>query len=115
MDGMRWSPPPASIFATLTEGTIQTRFRPETGNSMEKIGVYEAKTHLPALLERVSKGEKITITKHGTPLAMLVPLSKEEPKMSVQEAIDGILALRSRNKKKVSLKEIQRMKAKGRD
>ncbi|MEN6604221.1 MAG: type II toxin-antitoxin system prevent-host-death family antitoxin, partial [Bryobacteraceae bacterium] len=33
----------------------------------------EAKTHLSALLERVAKGARITITKHGVPIAMLVP------------------------------------------
>jgi len=38
-------------------------------------GAYEAKTHLPQLLERVSKGERITITRHGVPVAMLVPAS----------------------------------------
>ena len=40
---------------------------------METIGAYEAKTHLPKLLERVSKGERITITKHGVPVAILQP------------------------------------------
>ena len=34
---------------------------------MEKIGAYEAKTHLPRLLEKVARGEVITITKHGCP------------------------------------------------
>ena len=38
---------------------------------MEKIGASEAKIHLPQLLKRVSKGEKITITKHGVPVATL--------------------------------------------
>jgi len=38
---------------------------------MEKVGAYEAKTHLPKLLERVLKGERITITKHGIPIAVL--------------------------------------------
>ncbi len=40
---------------------------------MPTIGSFEAKTHLPALLERVQKGERITITKHGVPVALLVP------------------------------------------
>jgi len=40
---------------------------------METVGAYEAKTHLPKLLERVSKGECITITKHGIPIAVLQP------------------------------------------
>jgi len=41
---------------------------------MATVGAYEAKTHLPALLERVAKGEQITITKHGVPVAQLVPV-----------------------------------------
>ncbi|HEY1798996.1 MAG TPA: type II toxin-antitoxin system prevent-host-death family antitoxin [Stellaceae bacterium] len=39
-----------------------------------EVGAYEAKTHLPALLERVSRGEEITITKHGKAIARLVPM-----------------------------------------
>ena len=42
---------------------------------MTEIGAYEAKTHLPKLLERVEKGERITITRHGVPVAVLVPAS----------------------------------------
>ena len=40
---------------------------------MKIIGAYEAKTHLPRLLDEVEKGERITITKHGRPVAVLVP------------------------------------------
>ena len=40
---------------------------------METIGAYEAKTHLSKLLERVSKGERITITRHGVPVAVMLP------------------------------------------
>jgi prevent-host-death family protein len=40
-----------------------------------EVGAYEAKTHLPALLERVAQGEEITITKHGRPIARLVPVA----------------------------------------
>lgn len=39
-----------------------------------EVGAYEAKTHLPSLLERVQHGERVTITKHGIPVAMLVPI-----------------------------------------
>lgn len=37
------------------------------------VGVYEAKTHLAKLLDRVSKGERIVITRHGVPIAELIP------------------------------------------
>lgn len=40
---------------------------------METIGSYDAKTHLPKLLQRAENGEKITITRNGRPVAMLVP------------------------------------------
>lgn len=41
--------------------------------AVKTIGAYEAKTHLPRLLEEVAAGETITITKHGRPVAQLVP------------------------------------------
>lgn len=37
------------------------------------VGAFEAKTHLSALLERVERGEEIVITRHGRPVARLVP------------------------------------------
>lgn len=40
---------------------------------MKRVGVYEAKTQLPRLLGRVGRGERITITRHGVPVAELVP------------------------------------------
>ena len=55
---------------------------------METVGAYEAKTHLPKLLERVVKGERIIITKHGVPVAVLQPpepLRKTEPKKVIAE------------------------------
>lgn len=50
------------------------------------VGAYEAKTHLPRLLEEVAKGRTITITKHGVPVAKLVPVS-EKRRQNVAEAI----------------------------
>lgn len=40
---------------------------------MTTVGAYEAKTHLPRLLDRVEAGETIIITKHGREVARLVP------------------------------------------
>lgn len=45
---------------------------------MESIGAYEAKTHLPELLDRVARGEEIRITRHGRPVARLVPEPAED-------------------------------------
>ncbi len=43
---------------------------------MKKVGIYEAKTQLPKLVAQVSRGRRITITKHGVPVAMLVPAGR---------------------------------------
>lgn len=37
------------------------------------INVYEAKTHLSKLLERVAEGEELVLGKAGKPMARLVP------------------------------------------
>lgn len=39
----------------------------------KSVGVHEAKTHLSRLLERVSAGEEIVITRRGEEVARLVP------------------------------------------
>jgi len=68
---------------------------------MQKVGAYEAKTHLPKLLERVLKGERITITRHGVPVAVLQPpdlersgdtgsIIRELRKFRDQHSLDGI-------------------------
>ena len=44
---------------------------------MEMIGAYEAKTHLPQLLDRVARGERLTITRHGKPVAQLIPVTTD--------------------------------------
>ncbi len=45
---------------------------------MKTVGAFEAKTHFARLLERVTKGEQIVITKHGTPVARLVPFAEPD-------------------------------------
>ncbi len=62
---------------------------------MKTVGAFEAKTHLSRLLDKVEKGEKITITRHGTPVARLVPVEKEkEEKPDVSVVIERIRELR---------------------
>lgn len=63
---------------------------------MTSVGSFEAKTHLPQLLERVARGEKILITKHGQPVAMLVPAPAEGPR-DVRQVIRELKALRRGN------------------
>jgi prevent-host-death family protein len=40
------------------------------------VGAFQAKTHLSELLARVEEGEQVTITKHGRPVARLVPIAE---------------------------------------
>jgi prevent-host-death family protein len=40
---------------------------------LTEIGAFEAKNKLSWLLDRVEQGEEITITRHGRPVAKLVP------------------------------------------
>ncbi|CAN5783005.1 type II toxin-antitoxin system prevent-host-death family antitoxin [soil metagenome] len=70
------------------------------------VGAYEAKTHLPQLLERVSKGERITITKHGVPIAVLVPAQAvEQP--DVRAAVEAMKQFRKgRSLKGLSIREM---------
>jgi prevent-host-death family protein len=62
---------------------------------MESVGAYEAKTHLPRLLEAVAGGESVVITKHGVPVAKLVPahrqvLQPSEVIRSLRQARSGV-------------------------
>jgi prevent-host-death family protein len=51
---------------------------------MQTVGAYEAKTHLPKLIRRVQKGERVTITKHGVPIAVIQPADADKPKRHVE-------------------------------
>ena len=58
---------------------------------MSKVGAFEAKTHLPRLLERVQRGERFVITKHGHPVAELIPYRQRDPD-KIRSAIDDLKA-----------------------
>ncbi len=58
---------------------------------MSEVGAFEAKTHLPKLLEQVQKGESFVITKHGHPVAELIPFRKRDPH-KIRDAIDSLKA-----------------------
>jgi prevent-host-death family protein len=64
---------------------------------MDTIGAFEAKTHFAALLERVAQGESITITRHGTAVARLVPVESAPDRASRARAIARIKEIGQRN------------------
>jgi prevent-host-death family protein len=55
--------------------------------SGKTVGSYEAKTHLSELIEEVEQGAEITITRHGTPVARLVPVRRGATRKDRDEAI----------------------------
>ncbi len=64
---------------------------------MRRVGSYEAKTHLPRLLDEVAKGESIEITKRGIPVAVLGPVAPGR-RVGVDEAIQGLRTFRDRHR-----------------
>lgn len=57
---------------------------------MSQVNLYEAKTHLSALVERASHGEEIIIAKAGLPRARLVPLETPTPERRPGRGRGGI-------------------------
>jgi prevent-host-death family protein len=57
---------------------------------MIKIGAFEAKNTFGSLLDRVQRGEEITITRHGQPVARLVPHVPDINQKQAQAALDRI-------------------------
>ena len=56
---------------------------------MSEIGAFEAKTHLPQLLQRVEAGERFIITRHSRPVAELVPYRSHDSG-KVRTAIEAL-------------------------
>lgn len=60
---------------------------------MITVGSFEAKTRLSALLERVARGEQVVITRHGRPVARLIPEHVAE-RSEIDKAIAALMATR---------------------
>ncbi len=60
---------------------------------MREIGAFQAKTHLGTLLNDVEHGEEIVITRHGKPVAKLVPMEPGFDRAKARAAADGLLKL----------------------
>ena len=61
----------------------------------QPVSAYEAKTHLPSLLERAEHGERFVITRHGKPVAQLIPFEAGDV-AAVREAIGNVAVVRAR-------------------
>jgi prevent-host-death family protein len=77
---------------------------------MSKVTAFEAKTRFGELLERVSRGEEVVITRHDKVVARLVP---EGPQRldEVRRAVSGLRELqnriRRRSRAKLSDREVR--------
>jgi prevent-host-death family protein len=83
---------------------------------MRSVGVYEAKSQLTKLLAQVEAGEQIAITRHGTPIAKLVPFA-DQRKPSPREVMEEIRRIRDDLRRKgvsISHEEIRAFIAEGR-
>jgi prevent-host-death family protein len=61
------------------------------------VGAYEAKTRLSELLDRVASGQEVIITRHGTAVAMLVPVKAVSTSESRRNAVRKMRELAQRN------------------
>lgn len=62
-----------------------------------EIGTFEAKNRFSELLDRVERGEEVTITRHGRPVARLVA-AKTRDIEKARAAAEWILAHRHENR-----------------
>ncbi|MBI5015090.1 MAG: type II toxin-antitoxin system prevent-host-death family antitoxin [Deltaproteobacteria bacterium] len=62
-----------------------------------QVGAFEAKTHLSRLLAAVERGERVTITRRGRPVAVLVP-PEEARDEGFGETMAQLAALRERTR-----------------
>jgi prevent-host-death family protein len=72
--------------------------------AMREVQASEAKIHLPSLLDEVERGETLIITRHGRPIARIVP-EKLGRQAEIDRAIEQIKALRGRTGK-ITLQEL---------
>lgn len=62
---------------------------------MREVGIFDARNSFSALIELAEKGQEITITRHGKPVARLMPPARtEEQKARAREAVRAIREMR---------------------
>ena len=72
---------------------------------MKQVGIYEAKSKLSQLVDDAARGEAVVITRHGRPVARLVPV--DVPRPAIAETIEAIRDFRKgRRLDGVSIKEL---------
>jgi prevent-host-death family protein len=62
------------------------------------VGAFDAKNKLGQLLDQVARGEVIVITRHGTPIARLVPFEADFDRADAQRAVRELRTFRRGNR-----------------
>jgi prevent-host-death family protein len=79
---------------------------------MREVQASEAKTHLPRLLDEVERGETLIITRHGQPIARLVP-EEDRRRTEIAKVIAEMKAYR-RTAPPITVEEILSARDEGR-
>jgi prevent-host-death family protein len=79
---------------------------------MRQIQASEAKTHLPELLDEVERGATLIITRHGKPIARLVP-ETDRRRSEIAEGVARMQA-RRRNAPSITVQELLSAREMGR-
>ncbi|MEI8146024.1 MAG: type II toxin-antitoxin system prevent-host-death family antitoxin [Alphaproteobacteria bacterium] len=73
---------------------------------MREIGAFDAKNTLGSLLDMVQRGEQVLITRHGKPVARLVPDNGTHDRTAAKAAVERIRARgRARTSEPISSEE----------
>jgi prevent-host-death family protein len=81
---------------------------------MREIGAFEAKNKLSALLDEIERGEEVVITRHGKPVARLVPPKAGIDRNQAREAIRRIRERAEKARLGITLEEALAWRDEGR-
>ena len=72
---------------------------------MKEVAVYDAKSRLSELLAEVERGEQITITRRGVPVARLVPAAaaRKAGEPSQRQRVSSVFAAMQKEREGVTL------------
>lgn len=82
---------------------------------MERIGIYDARSRLSQLVERVEAGEEVILTRRGQPVVRMIRAGDKTRAGARAAAVKRIRALSKRMNLKISRAEVRQAIAKGRD
>jgi len=88
---------------------------------MDRVGIYQAKARLSELIERVERGEEVTITKNRKAVARIVPARTGKGKAGAEVDRRAVMqeirefAKTVRLPRRLSVRALKRLAAEGRD